>query len=460
MAPRVAPALLNQQVVIPTTHGGGLMQLGEHVPDLMWPQSTRIYDKMRRDAHVAAVIRAFQLPITGTQWHVVDSPEVDPSITQFVRNSLGLIEEGDGRRRRRGQGISWDKALRESMLSVVFGHSYLEPVFSMGPPGPSDTLPPGTYAHLSKLVMVDQQTIGGFNIDPLGGLVSVVQETTGPDGRWVENVIPANLLIAFVNDQEGANWAGQSLLRPAYKHWFLKDKLERLNWQIAERNGMGIPIGYYDDEGDRVGVERAMSAMRAGEYAGGAFPTKTNVQLLGVSGSTTDTMPSIMYHAQEISRALLAMFLDMGHDTGARSLGETFVDFFTMAINSVITTLEETFTEELSRRIVQLNFGDGAAYPEIVADDITAASPLTADVIGQLVTAGVLVPDPALDAFVRHKFGMPPVSPDAVDAPPPDVPDDTIDIPASGGSSGGSKMSGVIESNRLSRIRQRMARRR
>ena len=35
-------------------------------------------------------------------------------------------------------------------------------------------------------------------------------------------------LVMYVNDREGGNWLGQSLLRPAYKFWLLKDRLLRV----------------------------------------------------------------------------------------------------------------------------------------------------------------------------------------------------------------------------------------
>lgn len=436
MAPSVLPQQLQQQSVSGTSsYAGGLQQLSEHVPELLWPNSTFVYDRMRKDGQVSGVLRAVTLPPRGTAWHVIDAPDVRPEVATFVRNNLGLVEEGDTRMRRKNQGISWDHLLRHAFLNLPFGHMFFEPVFELGPPGPNDTLPPGTYAHLARMAPIMPQTLGAFNIDRTGDLVSITQTATDERGKTIEILLPRELILPVINDREGGDWTGQSILRGAYKDWFLKGELERLAVQIVERNGMGVPVGEFGPDGDRIALQRALSNIRAGDQAGGAFPEGSNVRLLGVTGQTVDPLPLILQHQQAISRSMLAMFLDMGHDNGARSLGETFVDFFTMVENAVIADLEETFTEGLSRLLVSLNFGPDEAYPEILADKITPQAPLTAETIATLVTAGVIHPDAALEEATRSIFGMPPASPTDADQPPPEIPDDTIAVQVGGGTS-------------------------
>lgn len=447
------------------TSNGQLMQLGEDVPDLRWPNSTAVYDRMRKDGKCASVLRATTLPIRATAWHVVDSPDVRPEVATFVRNQLGLAEEGDTRRRRRGQGISWDRALQHALLMLPFGHMFFEPVFALAPPGPNDQLPPGRYAHLSRLAPILPRTVAGFDIDDTGDLTSITQQGYVQGGRLATRTIARAQLLPVINDREGSDWAGTSILRAAYKHWYMKDQLERLAMMIVERNGMGVPTAEYSVDQDENKTLRALSAFRAGDMSGAAFPTGANFQLTGVTGSTVDPLPHITYHGQEIARSVLAMFLDLGHDSGARSLGDTFVDFFTLAVNAVIADLEETFTEGLSRLIVSLNFGDSEAYPEIVADEITPQAPMTAESIAGLVQAGVITTDPSLEGFVRHTFGMPPATPTDDDSqPPPEPAENTIDIKGGGG--GGSSMSGAVpgtlaeRQTRLAMLRERVGLRR
>lgn len=436
-----------------------VQQLAEYVPELRWPNSAQVFNRMRNDVSCSAVLRAFTLPVTGTSWHVVKSPDVRPEVGGLVRNSVGLVEDGDSRARRRGQGISWDGALNEALLYLAFGHMFMEPVFNIGPPGPNDIgLPPGQYAHLARLAPVLPLTIQGMDIDAAGELVNVQQMASAPNGRMQTIDLDATKLIRFVNQKEGSDWTGRSVLREAYKSWFLKDQLERLASMIVERNGMGVPKVTYTMDQDKNQANRLASSFRAGEFSGMALPQGMDFALEGVTGQTVDPLPLIMYHSQAISRSVLAMFLDMGHDTGARALGETFVDFFTLALNSILAQLSEIFTEQVSRLIVQINFGEDEPYPEIAADPIKAQSPLTAEALGQLVTAGVVTMDETTQNFVRQMYGMPPMAPVDPDAPEPQAPDDTIDVPT-GGSSSHSEPLPAAE-NRLARMRAAVGRRR
>lgn len=418
---------------------GQLQQINEHVPDLRWPTSTSVYDVMRKDGKCSSVLRALTMPARGTRWHVEDAPDVPPYVSQFVRNNLGLTEEGATRLRRRGQGISWDPFLRQALLSLPFGFIAFEPVFQLGGPGPNDPdLPPKNYLHLARLALIMPQTVTGFQVSQQGDLISITQSAQGDDGRMVDITLPSETILMLCNEREGGDWSGQSILRSAYKHWYIKDQLERLGVMIVERNGMGIPTAEFSDNMDRNQMQAALSAARSGDLSGIAMPAGSNFRLAGVEGSLADPMPQLAYHTQAIAQSMLAMFMDLGHDAGARSLGETFVDFFTMVVNASIRDLEETFTEHLSRRLVEMNFGPDMPYPEILADNITPQAPLTAETIAALVTAGALTVDPDLESFIRHTFGMPPATVAQGDEPPAATPDNGIEFQA-----GSAKMSGA-----------------
>lgn len=464
-------ALTRQQSAGGTWSSQGFVQeLSEDSPDLRWPGSVIVYDRMRKDGKCASVLRASSMPIRGTGWHVVDSPDIRPEVLDFVRTNLGLVEAGDSRRRRRGQGVSWDMVLRHALLALPFGHMFFEPVYTLQPPAPGSTLPPGVYAHLGKLAPILPRTIAGFDIDASGDLASISQQVFN-DGKATTVTIGRDRLVPVINDREGSDWTGQSILRAAYKHWFMKDQLERLGVMIVERNGMGIPSAEHGPDGDREANMRAMGQVRAGDMSGISMPAGSNFRLVGVDGQTVDPMPQLAYHGQEIARSVLAMFLDLGHDNGARSLGDTFVDFFTIALNAVIADLEETFTEDVVRPLVELNFGPDEAYPEVAADSITPQAPLTAEAIATLVTAGVVHPDEPLEAFTRKQFGMPPSdpaeAPGGEQAPPAPV-EDTIAIPVGGGSSHSAPRPAVVgrvetvdeTAGRLARMRAAVARRR
>jgi hypothetical protein len=221
--------------------------------------------------------------------------------------------------------------------------------------------------------------------------------------------IPADRLVPFVLDQEGSDWTGSSILRSCYKHWLIKDQLLKLGAMSVERNGMGLPVVYFDESGGskQEALNIATSA-RAGEQAGVAMQKGVyEMELLGVTGQTKDELPLVKYHDESVGREALAMFLNLGHDRGSQSLGETFMDFFILGLGAIISHIEETTTEDVARDLVELNFGPDEPYPEIVADEITPESIPFADSLKALADSGLLTPDRALEQELRRRAGLP-----------------------------------------------------
>jgi hypothetical protein len=119
---------------------------------------------------------------------------------------------------------------------TVFGHMFFEQVYR--PPGPDGLL------HLRKLAPRWPRSIAKINVAMDGGLKSIQQHPpmglVAPNGKGPE--LDVSRLVAYVLDREGANWLGTSLLRAAYKHWLIKDRLLRTWAQTIDRNGMGLPV--------------------------------------------------------------------------------------------------------------------------------------------------------------------------------------------------------------------------
>lgn len=379
--------------------------------DLRFPASAVIYDRMRReDGQVASVMRAITHPIISTAWRLVGD-DVRPEVMAFVANELGLNRD-EGRARRRREGIVWRDHLREALLMLPFGFMPFEVVYQPGPaaPGLEDPAQPGKlYAHLRKLGPRLPRTVEQIRVGRDGGLAGIVQAPAmnGPGGNPLGVFIPVDRLVMYVNDREGADWAGNSVLRSAYKHWLIKDALIRLGAQIVERNGMGIPIVTYKHDADEGKALRLAKSLRAGAEAGGAMKEGMTVSLVGVTGQTADELERVKYHDEAVGRSLLAMFLNLGHDNGARALGATFVDYFLLFLEAIIYTIQETATEHIIRDLVELNYGPDEPYPAIVADKLSAEATPTAEALKNLADAGLLTPDRELEADIRRRYLLP-----------------------------------------------------
>ncbi|QKY79769.1 portal protein [Arthrobacter phage Bumble] len=379
-------------------------------PDLRFPNSVRIFDEMRRtDGQIGSLLNAHVLPILKARWKLTGD-DVRDEVREAVRREIGLQVPGSGRARRRRHGIVLLEHLQDALLALPLGFMPFEQVYVVAPATPEEIATTGLsrIAHIRKLAPRMPSTVSQIHLGKDGGLAGISQIDHDPRAFGKEIFIPVDKLVYYVIRKEGADWSGVSILRTAYKDWLIKDKLVRLNAQIIERNGMGIPVVSYDGQKvQQATAERIGRELRAGARSYAALPDGATIKLQGVEGSTRDPLPSIQHHNQEMTRSALAMFLDLGHDAGARSLGETFLDFFTAALQTVADKLAETFTEHVIRDFVELNFGPDEPYPVLEPGSLSANKEIVAESLKVLVEAGILTPDDPLETRVREELGLP-----------------------------------------------------
>lgn len=350
----------------------------EQTPELRWPLSIHVFDRMRKqDAQVSSVLRAVTSPIIRTQWWI-DGKGCDPEITRFVAANLGLPikdtdPDEDFQAQLRGRDrFSWDEHLRQALLMLPFGHMYFEQVYRWD----SDT----QKFRIRKLGPRLPRTISQVNVARDGGLVSIEQWPAGtlntsglvfPSASGPGAVLPVNRLVAYVLDREAGNWLGQSLLRPAYKNWLLKDRALRTWSTSIDRNGVGIPIytGAENEPSLDAGEEIAAGA-RGGDNAGAAIPYGAKLDLLSVQGQLPDIDKFVRYQDEQIARAVLAHFLNLGTQTGSWALGSTFADFFTLSLQAVAEMIQTTASQHIVEDLVDINYGSTAPAPQVVFDEI------------------------------------------------------------------------------------------
>ncbi|WP_369070028.1 phage portal protein family protein [Kineococcus terrestris] len=396
--------------------GGGALDwwsAPQETPELRWPLSVAVFDQMRRqDAQVKSVLRAVWLPVQSTPWRI-DPAGARDEVVALVADDLGLpivgAEQTPPRPRTRDR-FSWLEHLNLVQLMLPFGHMFFEQVYRIDERG---------RGRLRKLAPRMPQTIARVNVEADGGLNSI--EQYAPAGLPSPTVrISVNRLVAYVHEREGGNWLGTSLLRPAYKNWLLKDRNLRVWTQTIERNGMGVPV-YTAADGNAdldAGHEMATS-FRSGETAGGAVPFGAKMDLLGVSGSLPDAERAIRYHDEQIARAVLAHFLNLGGGSGSYALAAVQSATFTQSLQSVAQQVADVTTQHVIEDLVDINFGDDEPAPRLVFDPIGSQQLATATALKTLLDAGALTSDPELEAAVRQMHGLPPRPADAPPAPPP-----------------------------------------
>lgn len=387
----------------------------EETPELQWPSNISVYDAMRRqDAQVVSVLRAITLPIRRTTWRI-EPNGAKPEVVQHVADDLGLDVVGGAARTvlRSGDRFSWSEHLQHALLMLPFGHSFFEQVYDVK----------SGKAHLQKLLWLPQRTIAKIDVAADGGLVALEQHPG--NGRGKPPRITVDALVAYVNDREGGNWLGQSTIRPAYKFWLLKDRALRVQAQTLARNGMGVPVykagklppgllgdaavKYQQEEVDK-GLDVA-KGFSSGDNSGASVGDGADIDLKGVSGTLPDADKPIRYYDEQIARAVLAHFLNLGTETGSWALGSTFADFFTMSLQTIAMQIADVANQHIIEDLVDHNWGPNEPAPKLVFDEIGSRHPATAESISRLVAQGAITMDDPLEAHLRNQYNLPAADP-------------------------------------------------
>lgn len=443
MAPKTAAPLTEKGYVNPvqgaiSAYGLPVLDQYELNPLLTWPNSVATYGRMvREDARVASVLRALGLPIRRTPWRI--SPNgARPEVVQVVATSLGLPVEGDDTEkptpRTRGS-FSWAQHLAYALTAQQFGHAVCELLYALGDDG---------RFYLSKLAPRPQSSIAYWNVDRDGGLISVQQwpaGTFGAPGMLVMApssmgpAIPVDRLVVYTRDMDPGVWVGNSLLRPAYKHWIWKDELMRIEAAAIRRHGIGVPwIKANEEESED---EQRMAALldlasnySGGESAGMALTYGEEFGIGSPAGTPMDPRRAIEYHDHAIATVALAHFLNLDGKGGSYALASVQADTFVQSVQTVAEDIRDVTQAHVIEDIVDRNWGPDEPAPLLVFDEIGSRQDATAAALQMLVNAGLLTPDDRLEQFLRTTTGLPDADPETERATPEPMPTPPADGPA------------------------------
>ena len=373
----------------------------EQVPALVYPLSVDTYAQMRKDPQLEAILDGWTLQIRRASW-VVDPAGCRPEVTQLVADDLGLPVAGDDQpRAARVRGVSWAEHLRTALLCLTYGHSGFELLAQMR----------DGRARLSMLAERPAHTITNIHSDPRSGaFLGVTQDVLG---KLDVPQIKADRMVWYCHEREGNSWQGRSLLRPAYAPWLLKRELQRVLATSSRRFGMGVPVvraapGTNPTEAQMTAALGLATSARVGDQGGAAVPPGFTFDLVGMTGSTPDTLGFIRYLDQQMSRMALMSHLDLGtSDSGSRALADAFVEVLMMALQAVADAAADTITRQAAARIVEWNWGEDEPVPAVKVSGIGSRREVTAESLNLLLGSGALSADPGLEAHIRREWRLP-----------------------------------------------------
>lgn len=381
----------------------------EYNQDLVGYKGLRIYDKMRRsDGTVRGTLRLAKTPVLAAKWGMnpaSDGPR-DRRIANFVWNNLTSWGS-----------TSWPQFITESLLMLDFGYYMFEKVFAHGEDVTADKRAAGRIAW-KKFAPRHPMDVKEWFFDINGGPLSVdmwappaVGVPTFEGGtiqafqRWIN--IPINKLVVFTFDKEAGNIEGISLLRSAYKHFYYKDALYKIDAIQKERHGIGIPIiclpmGYSPN--DKKLADQLGRNLRTNDRAHVVLPPNWTLSFAELKGHPVDCMNSIKHHDDMIPQSMLGRFMNSPGGTSVEEQHTLFLKATRFLADIVVDIMNSYAIPQLC----QLNWG-ATTYPQLYAKNIGEQEDWRTEsfAIRNYVGAGVIVPDDPLEDAVRDRMGLP-----------------------------------------------------
>lgn len=387
--PRTKPPKVNKEIGDNNAIFNGLIQGHEYNDQLKGTRRIAKYDEMRLgDAHVQASLKVVKLPLLSANWSIQaggNGKGINKTIADFVEDALFNQPTR-----------TWQETLTNILLHLDYGCMPFEIIYQFTDEG---------QITLKKLAVRHPRTITKWELE--GGENGVEQTTQ--NGTYK---IPMDKMIIFVNEKEGDNWEGKSILRSAFKHWLFKDKAELIEVMAMEKQGLGIPRGKTPTgatSDDEAKMDDVLKNMRANEDGYVRHPQDWEIDFLDMKAGTIKN-PSDFIKRQEwaIMLNVLATFMQMGSGAvGSFALYKGSNTFFLMALEYVAKHIAETINKYLIKKLVDFNF-ETDTYPELVYDSIGAVD------INALTTAlqrgvqtGVLTVDPELETYLREVMDLP-----------------------------------------------------
>lgn len=245
--------------------------------------------------------------------------------------------------------------------------------------------------------------------DEFGALIRLEQEVGGK-----RQTVDPSKVIWYVVNPEVDEYYGQSELREAYRDWYSKDVLTKLENIYLERMAGGLVWATNTSEQGGTLSSTDQTALR---NVLSNIQTKTGIQMprgweLNVNNPTNTTAFSdaIERHDRNMAKALLMPnlmgFTESGQ-TGSYSQSQTQLEGFLWMLDSDADDLAEVLNEQLFRQLGDFNWGDGV-YPEFRFKPLSK-SQMTATVTlwKELISAGAVTLSESDEGYIRELLGFP-----------------------------------------------------
>lgn len=360
----VPPEISNQKSYTLGAEVGttGLRKFGYQIdeefdPNLKGLRGVRKFDEMRRnDPDVGAILTAVEMSIRSVQWEVTPSGEtpVDKEAADFLQSCMDDMSH------------TWEDFVVEVLTMLPFGWAYMEKVYKLrnGKKGDPKSNSDDGRIGWRKVVLRGQESLKGWVVDENGGIRGMLQYALLPP---TERFIPIEKAVLFRTKREKNNPEGYSLLRNAYRPWYIKTNTEEIEVISAERDMTGVPVITLPTNASQSDKDAAMDMLRklkSDEQAGIVLPRTGDLEhmwwgfnVVSSAGATRiDTDKIITRNVTAIARSVLAQFLTVGGGrVGSYAMVKDYRDLFQLALIGLLDVITETANRFMVEPLFELN---------------------------------------------------------------------------------------------------------
>ena len=411
----------------------------EFDPKLKGIRGVRTFEEMRRnDPDVGAILTAIEMSILSVDWFVEragDSP-ADEEAALFLKQCMDDMS------------LSWSDFISDVCTMLPFGWAYFEIVYKQragknpgkDPVNQGEDLPDSKFDDnrigWRKIAIRSQETLLRWQFDNRGSLRGMWQiiPTGGPPAQFM----PIEKCILFRTKRERGNPEGMSLLRQAYRPYYIKSNVEEIEVISAERDMTGIPtitlpIGATAQ--DKSAAEAVLEKLKWDDQAGLVLPRNGpseefwwKFELVASPGAPRIETDKVIQRNQiAIARSVLAQFLTLGQGRiGSYALSRDMRDLFSQSIKGHLDKIEETINRFAVDKLFALNQFQGlTALPKIIHGRVGQRNVAEfADALSKIAILGI--PFTTEDyQFIRAELEMPNVPADSLMVPDEQKPEDS-----------------------------------
>lgn len=368
-----------------TTEYGLSLRIDHNLEFVDIGQRTTLYREMRKDGTVRNSLRVAKSPVLSARWFVKPATmeAIDIEIADFIWDNLT-----------QWMSNSWPQLLIESLYMLDYGFYAFEKVYDIDDQG---------RVIWKKMVPIHPAEV----VEPMwdesdGGIAGLIIQGEDDD---IE--IPIDKLLIFTFDKEGGDVFGESVLRSAYKHYFFKERLLKIDAIQKERHGIGIPIiklpvGYTLQ--DKQEAHRIGENLRTNERAHVVMPPGWDILFAKLEGHQVDALASAEYHGNQIYDNVMGSFM---HSIGKRTI-EYSEQMFLKGTRFTADLVRDVWNKYAIPQLVNWNW-EVEHYPQLYVrrlGDVTDWRTLSF-AWRNLAGMGGLTPDDKFEDWVRDEMDMP-----------------------------------------------------